>query len=149
MLARLLSSRLSNMFKWITSFGDFGRFTLSSLGSLAYLLTRTFKLCGFPIVWLWSAYPMKAIPEMRRGMFIKQLTMNTFTSLDYMGNSTAVVYAAWYAYPLRGPGCTPVFLGGSVLFIDLVVCVVFCLSCQFNVASVSRLSILRFSLTFI
>jgi hypothetical protein len=37
---------------------------------------------------------MKAIPEMRRGMFIKQLTMNTFTSLDYMGNSTAVVYAA-------------------------------------------------------
>jgi uncharacterized membrane protein len=61
------------------------------------------------------------------------------------------------AYPSQAPGFTPGFFCGSVLLICLVFCVVLCFLvlflfvlcfCVSNVASVSELSNLRFSMTF-
>jgi hypothetical protein len=45
--------------------GDLGRFGISCLGPLVFLLPKTFKLFGFQIFRLW-AYLMKVIPGTRR-----------------------------------------------------------------------------------
>jgi hypothetical protein len=52
--------------------GDHSWFCLSCLGHLVFLLTKTFKSFGFPMVWFW-AYLMKDIPDMCRAHLIWDL----------------------------------------------------------------------------
>jgi hypothetical protein len=56
----------TNMTHTMKGQGNHCRFWLSCLGHLIFVSPKDFYIIGVPLFWLWT-YPMKLIPEKRRG----------------------------------------------------------------------------------